>query len=151
MRAKWRKVIWAILALQLLLWHLLFLENNTHLDYFVNRVVGHFGLSYHLYFHWKKLAILIWFISAVIVMALHYWNLDTMLYGFDENGDFVDSYLITYNAARSKKIDIYLGGSSGAVFDIEKDFKPLVEAVSVMPLKETVAEWSGRESFGILY
>lgn len=77
-------------------------------------------------------------------------SLDTMLYGFDENGDFVDSYLITYNAARSKKIDIYLDGSAGAVFDIDKDFKPLVEAVSVMPLKETVAEWSGRESFGIL-
>ena len=74
MRAKWRKVIWAILALQLLLWHLLFLENNTHLDYFVNRVVNHFGLSYHLFFHWKKLAILIWLISAVFVMALHYWN-----------------------------------------------------------------------------
>ena len=74
MRAKWRKVIWAILALQLLLWHLLFLENNTHLDYFVNRVVSHFGLSYHLYFHWKKLVILIWLISAVFVMALHYWN-----------------------------------------------------------------------------
>ena len=69
-----RKVIWAILALQLLLRHLLFLENNTHLDYFVNRVVGHFGLSYHLYFHWKKLAILIWLISAVFVMALHHWN-----------------------------------------------------------------------------
>ena len=74
MRAKWRKVIWAILALQLLLWHLLLLENNTHLDYFVNRVVSHFGLSYYLYFHWKKLAILIWLISAVFVMVLHYCN-----------------------------------------------------------------------------
>ncbi|MDE7428868.1 MAG: M56 family metallopeptidase, partial [Lachnospiraceae bacterium] len=57
MRAKWRKAIWAILALQLLLWHLLFLEKNTH-----------------LFFHWKKLAILIWLISAVFVMALHYWS-----------------------------------------------------------------------------
>lgn len=74
MRAKWRKAIWAILALQLLLWHMLFLEKNTHLDYFVNRVVNHFGLSYHLFFHWKKLAILIWLISAVFVMALHYWS-----------------------------------------------------------------------------
>lgn len=74
MRAKWRKAIWAILALQLLLWHFLFLENNTDLDYFVNRVVNHFGMFYHLYFHWKKLSILIWLISAVLVMALHYWN-----------------------------------------------------------------------------
>ena len=76
---------------------------------------------------------------------------DTMLYGFDENGDFVDSYLITYKASRSKKIDIYLGGAAGAVFDIDKDFKPLVEAVSVMPLNNTAKEWSGQESYGILY
>ena len=78
-------------------------------------------------------------------------TIDTMLYGFDENGDFVDSYKITYNAVRSKKIDIYLGGSAGAAFDIDKDFKPLVEAVSVMPLKETVSEWRGQKSYGILY
>lgn len=78
-------------------------------------------------------------------------TLDTMLYGFDENGDFTDSYLITYNAARSKEIDIYLRGAGGAAFDIDKDFRPLVEAVSVMPLRETVAEWSGQESYGILY
>ena len=51
MRAKWRKAIWAILALQLLLWHLLFLENNRWLDYFINRVVNHFGLPYQLYLH----------------------------------------------------------------------------------------------------
>ena len=76
---------------------------------------------------------------------------DTMLCGFDENDDFVDSYLITYKAARSKKIDIYLGGADREVFDIDKDFKPLVEAVSVMPLKETVTEWSRQKNFGILY
>lgn len=74
MRAKWRKAIWAILALQLLLWHLLFLENNTWLDYFINRVVNHFGLPYLLYLHWKKLAVSVWFASALLVMALHYWN-----------------------------------------------------------------------------
>lgn len=74
MRAKWRKAIWAILALQLLLWHILFLENNMWPDYFVNRVVNHFGLPYVLYLYWKKLAVLIWLISAVLVMALHYWS-----------------------------------------------------------------------------
>lgn len=74
MRAKWRKAIWAILAIQLLLWHLLFLGNNMWLDYFVNRVVNHFDLPYLLYLHWKKLAVMIWLISAVFVMALHYWN-----------------------------------------------------------------------------
>ncbi|MCM1039386.1 MAG: LysM peptidoglycan-binding domain-containing protein [Ruminococcus sp.] len=76
---------------------------------------------------------------------------DTMLYGFDENGNFTDSYLITYNAAHSEKIDIYLHGAESAVFDMDKDLEPLIEAVSVMPLKETVAAWSGEENLGILY
>ncbi|MCM1122958.1 MAG: hypothetical protein NC416_10270 [Eubacterium sp.] len=76
---------------------------------------------------------------------------DTMLYGYDNNDDFMDSYLITYNAARSKRIDIYLHGSYGAAFDIDKDLHPLIEAVSIMPIEETVAEWSGEKTFGILY
>ncbi len=74
MRAKWRKVIWAILALQILLWHLLFLENNTRLDYFINRVVNHFNMPYALYFHWRKLALCVWSMSAGLVMVLHYLN-----------------------------------------------------------------------------
>ncbi len=76
---------------------------------------------------------------------------DTMLYGFDEDGQFTDSYLITYHAARSEEITIYLGGAAGADFDVEKDLGPLVEAVSAMPLRETVGKWDGQESFGILY
>lgn len=78
-------------------------------------------------------------------------TLDTMLYGFDENGEFTDSYLITYNADHSKKIDIYLHGAGGASFDDDKDLQPLIEAVSAMPLEESVAQWHGEETFGILY
>ncbi|MCM1039387.1 MAG: hypothetical protein NC434_08690 [Ruminococcus sp.] len=74
MRAKWRKAIWAILAVQLLLWHLLFLENNRGLDYLLNRVVNHFNLPFLLYLHWKRLALFVWFVSAAGVMALHYLN-----------------------------------------------------------------------------
>ncbi|MCM1122957.1 MAG: hypothetical protein NC416_10265 [Eubacterium sp.] len=74
MRAKWRKVIWAILALQLLLWHILFLEKNMTLDYLANRFVNHFNLPYLFYLHWRKLTVFIWMISALSVMALHYWN-----------------------------------------------------------------------------
>lgn len=74
MRAKWRKAIWAILAVQLLLWHFLFLENNIRLDYLVNRVVNHFNLPFLLYLHWKKLAVSVWFVSALCVMALYYLN-----------------------------------------------------------------------------
>ncbi len=74
MRAKWRKAIWAILALQLLLWHVLFLQKNTELDYLANRFVNHLNLPYPLYLHWKKLATLVWIVTALFVMALHYRN-----------------------------------------------------------------------------
>lgn len=74
MRAKWRKAIWAILALQLLLWHVLFLEKNIRLDYYVLRVVSHFGLPSLLYTYWKRLAVLFWLLSALLVMAFHYRN-----------------------------------------------------------------------------
>jgi len=78
-------------------------------------------------------------------------SFDTMLYGFDKDGDFVDSYLISYPAGHLRRISIWLHGAAGAVYDANKDLQPLIEAVSVMPLQETVAEWSGESCFGILY
>lgn len=78
MRAKWRKIIWAILAVQLLLLHLLFLEkflrNSYRLDYLIGRVVNHFGLPYVFYNKWKQMTVLAWLLSAVFVMFIHYWN-----------------------------------------------------------------------------
>ena len=78
MRAKWRKAIWAILAVQLFLLHLLFIEkflqNAYRLNYFIGKVVGHFGLPYVLYNRWKQLAVLAWLASAVFVMLIHYLN-----------------------------------------------------------------------------
>lgn len=78
-------------------------------------------------------------------------TLDTMLYGFDEKGGFVDSYLISYNRAHSRKITIYLHGASAVSCDESRALAPLVEGVSVMPLRETVEEWKGEECYGILY
>lgn len=78
-------------------------------------------------------------------------SFDTMLYGYDENGNFVDSYLISYPSGPSRKIDIYLHGASEAPYNADKDLKPLIEAVSVMPLAETTAQWKGESCFGILY
>ena len=79
-------------------------------------------------------------------------SLDTMLCGFDENGDFVDSYLISYSLARSRKVSIWLHGAVTVdTYDVSKDLQPLIEAVSAMPLIETVAEWGGESCYGILY
>lgn len=77
--------------------------------------------------------------------------LDTMLCGFDEEGDFVDSYLIGYNRAQSGKLTIYLHGAAETSYDESRALEPLTEAVRVMPLRETVEEWEGEQSFGILY
>ena len=78
-------------------------------------------------------------------------SFDTMLYGYDKNGNFTDSYLITYPSGSSGKITVYLHGAAEAPYDADKDLQPLVEAVSVMPLAETTARWSGESCFGILY
>lgn len=78
-------------------------------------------------------------------------SLDTFVQGYDEEGGFVDTYLISYNARRSDKVDIYLHGYGGeTVFDREKDLEPLLEAMRVIPLEETVAEWE-QDTYGILY
>lgn len=78
MKAKWRKVIWAILAVQLFLLHLLFAEyflrDAYRLDSFIWRAVNHFGLPYVLYGRWKQLAVSAWLASAVFFMLIHYLN-----------------------------------------------------------------------------
>ena len=71
MRAKWRKIIWAILAVQLFLVHLMIFQ-NWYLSYFMDRVVRHFGLSGLAYINWNKLAICMWLGSGCVVMFFHY-------------------------------------------------------------------------------
>ena len=78
-------------------------------------------------------------------------SLDTMVYGFDENGDFTDSYLISYSSSHSSKISVYLHGSDGGIYKEEKDLTPLIEAVSWIPLKQKVRQWEGEDCYGILY
>jgi len=78
MRAKWRKIIWAIMAVQLLLLHLLFMEyllrNSYQLSYWIGRAADRFGLPYVLYAGWKQLAVIAWPASAIFVMLVHYLN-----------------------------------------------------------------------------
>ncbi|MCH5342523.1 MAG: hypothetical protein J1E64_00690 [Acetatifactor sp.] len=71
MRAKWRKIIWAILAVQLLLVHLMILQ-SWQLKYYLNRATAHFGWSRWSYINWNKLAIGVWIGSSCVVMLLYY-------------------------------------------------------------------------------
>lgn len=81
MRAKWRKIIWAILAVQLLLVHLMILQ-SWYLSYFLDRASYHLGL-FRLstinwgklglsFINWNKLAIMAWLCSGCVVMLLYY-------------------------------------------------------------------------------
>lgn len=74
MRAKWRKIIWAILALQLLVLHVLFLERANRLELYIYRVATHFGLPDFLYTGWKQLALLGWLVTAGAILLWHYRN-----------------------------------------------------------------------------
>ena len=78
-------------------------------------------------------------------------SLGTMLYGFDKNGDFADSYLISYSSSKSNRISVYMHGSGGGIYREEKDLAPLIEAVSLIPLKQKVRQWEDEDCYGILY
>ena len=72
MRAKWRKIIWAILAVQLLLVHLMIFQNR-YLGNFIYRAVRHFGLSgLTSVVNWNIPVICMWLGSGCVVMFLHY-------------------------------------------------------------------------------
>ena len=72
MRAKWRKIIWAILAVQLLLVHLMIFQNR-YLGNFIYRAVRHLGLSgLTSVVNWNIPIICMWLGSGCVVMFLHY-------------------------------------------------------------------------------
>lgn len=79
-------------------------------------------------------------------------TMNTMVCGFDADGHFVDSYLISYNARQSSKITIHLHSAvNDSLYREEKDLTPLIEAVSLIPLEQAVQQWEGEDSYGILY
>ena len=79
-------------------------------------------------------------------------SINTMINGFDGQGNFVDSYLITYDARKkSSGISVYLHGIRSALYEEEKDLAPLIEGVSWIPLKQRVQQWEGEDCYGILY
>ncbi len=75
---------------------------------------------------------------------------DTMIKGFDEEGNYVDSYLISYDADKSDKIRIDLHGVTDGIYEEEKDFTMLIEGMEALPVKQTVGRWQ-EEEYGILY
>ncbi len=56
-------------------------------------------------------------------------SLDVMLKGFDDEGNYIDSYLISYNRNHSNKIRVDLHGIANGVYEQEKDFNMLTEGM----------------------
>lgn len=77
-------------------------------------------------------------------------TLYTFVKGYDEAGNYQDSYLISYDRSSSDKLTVWMGGAAGTEFEQEKDFAPLLEAMRVLPLEDTVQGWE-EEVYGILY
>lgn len=76
-------------------------------------------------------------------------SFDTFLYGRNEEGE-TESFLITYDNKKSKKITIYLRGHVNADYDDVHRLQPLLDAMKVIPLKDTISQWE-QEEFSILY
>ena len=75
---------------------------------------------------------------------------DVMLKGFDAEGNYVDSYLISYDRNKSEKIRVDLHGITDGVYEEEKDFSMLVLGLESAPVEQTVSHFEERE-YGILY
>lgn len=76
-------------------------------------------------------------------------SFDTFLYGKDEEGE-LESFLISYDENKSKKITIYLNDEAGADFSEDKLLKPLRDTMKIISLEDTLSNWN-EENYGILY
>lgn len=71
------------------------------------------------------------------------------IYGLNEDNE-TESFLIDYDGSKSNDITIYLNGFADPNFEEEHQLQPLMDAVKVIPLQETIADWN-EETFGIYY
>lgn len=76
-------------------------------------------------------------------------SFDTYVYGKDKK-DQIESFLISYDEKKSKKIIVYLNGFVEADFNEEKKLQPLMEILQWVPLEETVLPWN-EDQYGISY
>lgn len=71
MQAKWRKIIWAIMSVQLLFVHIIIFQ-SWYLSYYLNRIAYHFGFIRLSFINWNKVIIYLWLGSSCVVMLLYY-------------------------------------------------------------------------------
>lgn len=76
---------------------------------------------------------------------------DMMLKGYDENCNFVDSWLVSYPSSRKNKIRVQKGNTvSSSEYDGEKSIDALLAGGRLLDYEELIGDWEEKE-YGIYY
>ena len=73
----------------------------------------------------------------------------SFLYGLNDAGE-TESYLIDYDSSKSADFSVTLNGNVNPTFEKNMRLQPLLDAMEILPIKETVKDWD-EDSFGIYY
>lgn len=76
-------------------------------------------------------------------------SINALLYGKNKN-DFTDSFLLSYDYNKSKKLKITLNKNVNAKYDKKYSISPLINSLNVIPLKYAISNCS-ENNFGISY
>lgn len=82
-------------------------------------------------------------------------KLDAYLYGYDENYQLKEGYLIYYDSAKTDKLTLHVQDFQGDVSQQEEynrnnDVNYLMDLLSIVPLQEDVSRWNAEE-YSLLY
>lgn len=72
MSAKWRKIIWILLALQLYVLHGYFISKLYGLYQLAYRVVRHFGLPYALSQYFIEISVALWLVIGIAILGIKF-------------------------------------------------------------------------------
>lgn len=76
---------------------------------------------------------------------------DMMLRGYDEQMQYVGSYLISYPSSRGGRILVQKHNYHNApAYDEEKSIEALLKGGDILPYKEVISEWN-EEEYGVYY
>ena len=74
---------------------------------------------------------------------------DTFVYGTNADGK-EETFLITYDKNKARKITVWLNGYAGADYDEDKLLEPLIQTVNAISMQQAVSKWN-EHKFGLNY
>lgn len=76
-------------------------------------------------------------------------SFETFVYGKSDKGK-EESYLISYNSNKSKKIDIRLNGYAAPTYNYDKLLEPLIDTVKTIPYDKVFDKFNSKK-YGLVY